>query len=81
MIAAALVDLVTSLISSLCSLIGDNVSIPSNLVQSLAGITGYGVWVIGADLLGIICGCVLFWLSVKFIWGLIVYIYDLIPMT
>lgn len=56
-------------------------SLPLNLISTLATITGFGAYVIGADLLVIFCGCVFFWSGVKLVVGFALFIWDLLPLT
>lgn len=57
------------------------ISLPANLISVVLDIMKFGAWVVGADLLAIIFGNVFMWLGFKFIAGLILFVYRLIPLT
>lgn len=57
------------------------ISLPANLISVLLDIMKFGAWIVGADLLAIIFGNVFMWLSFKFMAGLILFVYRLIPLT
>lgn len=56
-------------------------SIPLNLLTAISQFTGYGVWLVGFDLITIFVQCVTFWLSVKLTVGLALFIWRLLPLT
>ena len=55
--------------------------LPANLIEVLANILCYGVWVVGADVLGIILTNVLFWLGFKYTLGMCIWFWRLLPFT
>lgn len=76
-----------ALISILCELIvgaleGFNlVTLPVNLIQALGAFCSYGAYIVGADLLLVFCSCVLMWMSIKAVVGLVLFIWRLLPLT
>lgn len=56
-------------------------SLPVNLISVLVDFMQVGAWVIGADLLGLVFGSVIWWLGFKFTAGLILFIWRLLPLT
>ena len=57
------------------------VTLPLNLTSAVFDIMKFGAWVIGADLFAIVIGNIFGWLLFKFVAGLILFIYRLIPLT
>lgn len=57
------------------------INIPIDLVNVLGTICAYGNWVVGADVLLLFAGCLVFWTGVKLSFGVIVYIWKLLPLT
>lgn len=57
------------------------ISLPVDTVIVLLDIMQFGAWVIGADLFGFIIGNIFAWLSFKFVGGLVLFLYRLIPLT
>lgn len=57
------------------------INLPMDTIEVLTTITCYGVWVVGADILAIFTASVLFWWSIKFTVGLLVWLWELLPMT
>ena len=57
------------------------VDLPVNFIDVLLDILCYGVWVVGADLIAIILSNVVFWLTLKYQIGLIVWLWRLLPFT
>lgn len=55
--------------------------LPYDLINTLSSILCYGTWVIGADLMAIIISSIVFWWTVKFAVGLIVWVWELLPLT
>lgn len=75
------------LINILCGLIvgvlqGFNmVTLPVNLIQALGAFCSYGAYIVGADLLLIFASCVLMWMTIKSVLGIILFIWRLLPLT
>lgn len=56
-------------------------SLPVNFISSLYTILCYGVWVVGADVLLLVTGSVMGWLTFKASVGLAIWLYKLLPLT
>lgn len=56
-------------------------TLPLDFMTVLLDILCYGVWVIGADLVGIVFANIVFWLGLKFSIGLVIFIWRLLPLT
>lgn len=59
----------------------DFFSIPTDLISVLGTVCTYGNWIVGADLLLLFAGCIVFWTGAKISWGTLVYIWELFPFT
>lgn len=57
------------------------VPISYDAVQSLYEILCYGTWVVGADLLAVVCAQITFWIGVRLTVGLISFVWDWIPFV
>lgn len=80
MIVENLVDFFFTLIEGLFRTF-EIVSLPLDLVNVLTTITAYGVWIVGADLLAIFVLSVLAWWAFKFLVGVIIWLWELLPLT
>jgi len=80
MIVMFFVNIVKTLILGIISGL-QALTLPTQLISTLATITGYGAYVVGADMLVIICTVVMFWLGVKATLGLVLFIWRLLPFT
>lgn len=56
-------------------------SIPSDLVNVLATVCVYGNWIVGADVLLLFSGCVAAWFLIKMSFGVILFIWEELPLT
>lgn len=57
------------------------ITLPFNLISTLATITGFGSYIVGADLLIIISGTILFWSGIKLVVSFVLFVWDLLPLT
>lgn len=57
------------------------ITLPFNLISTLATITGFGSYIVGADLLIIFSGCILFWSGIKIVVSFALFVWDLLPLT
>lgn len=57
------------------------ISLPLDLISVLYTILCYGTWVVGADVLLLVSGSVMFWLLFKSGVGLILWLWKLLPLT
>lgn len=80
MIIESLVGYACYLIQSVFSLL-QVVTLPLDAMTILADIFCYGVWIVGADLMGIILATISGWLTFKLLAGLVIFIWRLLPLT
>lgn len=80
MIGEALIDLCFSIFRGLFTAM-EFVSLPTQLISTLSTITAYGVWVVGADILGLLFASVVGWWGVQMSIGLAVWLWDRLPLT
>ncbi len=52
-----------------------------DISTTLGGVLSFGVWVIGEDMWLAILGSISGWLLFKLTWGIVLFIYRLIPLT
>lgn len=52
-----------------------------NLTNTFGDIVSFGVWVIGEDMWLFFLSTVTAWLTFKMIWGVVLFVYRLIPLT
>ena len=57
------------------------IGLPYQLINSLATILSYGTWIVGADILALFTAMVVGWWTIKFAVGLVVFIWELLPLT
>ena len=57
------------------------VKLPTELINALQSILVYGVWVVGADLFALFVGTIVAWWIIKFTIGLVVFVWELLPLT
>lgn len=55
--------------------------LPTQLINTLSTLMCYGVWVVGVDVLGYFVSAVVFWWTLKFTVGLVVWVWELLPLT
>lgn len=80
MIIESLVNFAVTLFSGLIS--GLNfISIPSDFVNVLATVCVYGNWIVGADVLLLFAGCIAAWFSIKISLGVVLFIWEELPLT
>lgn len=80
MIVEGLLEIICDLIIGLLS--GFNaLDLDLSVITALLDVIGYGVYIIGGDLLLWFAGCVFAWTSFKFVAGLVVFLWKLLPLT
>lgn len=57
------------------------VKLPTDAINALHTIVVYGIWVVGADILALFVASIVFWWVTKFSVGLVVWIWERLPMT
>ena len=80
MIVESIVDVFFSTISMAFSGL-EIVGLPLQTINTLSTILVYGVWVVGADILALFVGFIVGWWGIKFLVGLVVWVWELLPMT
>lgn len=80
MIFESLVDILFSVLTMALSGF-EAVGLPLQLINALNTIICFGVWVVGADVLSLFAVSVVGWWSAKFIAGLVVFFWELLPFT
>lgn len=55
--------------------------LPADMIQTLTTISGYGVWVVGADLMSLIISTVMMWWTIKLTIGIVIWLWELLPLT
>lgn len=80
MIGETLVDLFFGLMRGLFSSL-ELFSLPTQLIGTLETILSYGVWVVGADIMVLFVGSVVFWWSVHLSIGLAIWVWERLPLT
>lgn len=79
--------IVESLVGFFCSMITalfngfEIIGLPLQFINTLATITCYGAWVVGLDIISIFVATIVGWWAIKFIVGLAVFIWELLPLT
>ncbi|MFQ7128512.1 MAG: hypothetical protein ACLRQ1_01885 [Ruminococcus sp.] len=56
-------------------------SIPTDFINILATFCVYGNWIVGADILLLFAGCIASWFSIKIILGIVLFIWEELPLT
>ena len=80
MIGEALIDLFLGIFRVVFS--GINfLSLPTELIGILSTILAYGNWVVGLDIMSLFVSSVVFWWAFKMSIGLIVWVWDRLPLT
>lgn len=57
------------------------VGLPLQAINALQTIIVYGIWIVGADIVALFVTSVVFWWTTKFSVGLVVWIWDKLPLT
>lgn len=80
MITESLIDLFFNFFGLLFSGL-EFISLPTQLIATLETILSYGVWVVGADIMVLFVGSVVFWWGVQMSIGLAVWVWEKLPLT
>lgn len=56
-------------------------SIPTDFIKILATFCVYGNWIVGADILLLFAGCIASWFSIKISLGIVLFIWEELPLT
>lgn len=80
MIIESLINVAVTLFSGIISVL-NFFSIPTDLIDVLATVCVYGNWIVGADVLLLFSGCIASWFLIKMSFGLILFIWEELPLT
>lgn len=80
MIVESVVDLFFALMANVFSGL-EIIGLPFQFINTLQTILVYGTWIIGADIMAIFTAMVVGWWGIKFLVGLFVFIWELLPLT
>lgn len=57
------------------------VGLPLQYINTLSTITAYGIWIVGLDVMAIIVTTIVGWWTIKMTVGLVIWIWELLPLT
>lgn len=57
------------------------VGLPMQYINSLQTILVYGIWVVGLDIMSLFAVTIVGWWSIKLTVGLLVWLWELLPLT
>lgn len=80
MIGEALIDMFFGIFTLLFSTL-EFLTLPTQLIGVLSTLLAYGVWIVGADILVLFVGTVVFWWMVHMSIGLAVWLWKMLPLT
>lgn len=79
MIVGTLVDLFLGIIRGALSGF-EIIGLPFQYINTLNTILVYGVWIVGVDIMALFVSTIVFWWTLKLIVGLIVWLWELLPL-
>lgn len=80
MIVESVVELFFSIMSGVLTGF-DLVGLPLSAITALGTILVYGTWVVGADVLAVFTAMIVGWWGIKFLVGIVVFVWELLPLT
>lgn len=80
MIVESLVDVFFYLIRNALD-IGVFMDVPMDWLEPLTDILMYGIWIVGADTMACFATVIVGWWTTKFVLGVIVWVWELLPLT
>lgn len=57
------------------------VTIPVDISSTLLTVLGYGAWIMGADMVALVFTTILGWLMFRFVAGVLIFVWRLLPLT
>lgn len=57
------------------------IGLPLQFINTLQTIMVYGVWIVGADVISIFVTTIIAWWTIKLAVGLVVWLWELLPLT
>lgn len=80
MIVQSVVDLFFAVLGNAFGAL-EVIGLPLQYINTLQTILVYGVWVVGADIMALFVTMVVGWWTVKLAVGLVVWLWELLPLT
>ena len=80
MIVESVVDLFFSVLSTAFAGF-EIIGLPYQFINTLATILTYGTWIVGADIMALFVGNIVGWWIIKFTIGLVLFLWELLPLT
>ena len=80
MLGETLIDLFFSIFSRIFGAF-EFFELPTQFISTLETILSYGVWIVGADIMLLFVGSVVFWWGVHLSIGLAVWVWEKLPLT
>ena len=80
MIVESVVDLFFALFSTAVSGL-EIIGLPYQFINTLSTIFVYGTWVVGADIMALFVAQIVGWWIIKFTVGIVVWAWELLPLT
>ena len=80
MIVQSVVDLFFTVLGNAFGAL-EFIGLPLQYINTLQTILVYGVWVVGADIMALFVTMVVGWWTVKLAVGLVVWLWELLPLT
>lgn len=80
MLVGGLMEIITDLLLSLFSGMA-TVGIDTSFINVLNSILCYGIWVIGPDVFALVISTVVSWWAIKFSIGVVLWVWELLPLT
>lgn len=80
MIVESLCSFAATVLKGLFSML-EVFSLPLDLILVLTNLLQFGTWLVGADVLLLFTGSVMFWWSIRASFGIIVWIWRMLPLT
>ena len=80
MIVESIVDLFFASLSQ--AFLGlEIVGLPLQYINTIQTIIVYGTWIVGADIIAIFVAMIATWWTTKFVIGLVIWVWELLPFT
>ena len=80
MIIQSVIDLCCSVFVSMMNGLS-SMPVPTDLMSAMGGLAVYGCWVLGTDLFLAVSACISYWFITKITAGLILFVWELLPLT
>ena len=57
------------------------IGLPFQVIDTLQTIMVYGIWIVGLDIMAIFVTTIISWWSIKLLVGVIIWLWELLPLT